>query len=340
MAGLVATLLLNTSCMDKFLPESLDAFDKDATFPTTVFRPILGRTTVSTDKFNPGNSTQPLTFTIESITRADGSPAPELTDLFPVQVWKSPYLGTESSLAEIEAKRTYENRSLFQVREHSGEMVMWENANSSFVKCNPDDGYVFSVRAENSGGYRIYEDLRLIPEREMDYEPNTVDSETGFVTDDFVHPTIVENIFQEGGSGQFSLLKPEDIQVYFRRNYDNEDKETTLTFRFLKQDYTPLNPALFNRTNWDKLVHGFDREMTDEYVRYKVAYPVPLNTIPTDFTNEKGDMASVKFNWDRMYRGGYRITATLGFDFAIYKKGHWEIVFVFAGGNPEFGDNV
>lgn len=339
-AGLLFVALLGTSCMDNFLPESLDAFDKDANFPSAVFRPILGRTTVATDKFNAGNSTQPLTFTIDTITRADGSPAPELTDLFPVRVWKSPYLGTEKTLAEIEAKRTYENRQLFQVREHSGQLVMWENALSSFVKCNPDAGYVFSVRAENSGGYRIYQDMQLIPEREQDYEPNTTDSETGFVTDDYVHPSIVDNVYIEGGTGYFSLLTTDDIQVFFRRNYDNEDKENTLTFRFFRKDYTPLNPASFNVTDWSNLVHGFDMEMTDEYVRYKVAYPIPLNTIPTKYTNTAGDKASVKFQWDRIYRGAYRMTATLGFDFAIYKEGHWEIIFVFAGGNPEFRDNV
>lgn len=339
-AGLVSIALLNISCMDNFLPESLDSFDKDATFPTTVYRPVLGRTTVFSGNFNAGNSTQPLTFTIAGITRADGSPAPELTDLFPVRVWKSPYLGTEKTLAEIEAKRTYENRQLFQVRAHSGEMVMWENALSSFVKCNPDEGYVFSVRAENSGGYRIYENMQLVPEREMDYEPNTTDSETGFVTDDYVHPSVANRIFIEGGTGYFSIMETEDIQVFFRRNYDNTDKEKTLTFRFFKKDYTPLNPANFNVTNWSGLVHGFDMEMTDEYVRYKVAYPIPLNTIPTQYTNTTGDMAHVLFRWDRIYRGTYRMTSTLGFDFAIYKEGHWEIIFVFAGGNPEFRDNV
>ena len=83
--------------------------------------------------------------------RHDGSEAPELTNEFPVRVWKSPYLGTETSLEEIEAKRGYENRSLLQVRKHSGEVILWANARSSFVKCDPDSGYIFDIRAVNSG---------------------------------------------------------------------------------------------------------------------------------------------------------------------------------------------
>lgn len=340
MAGAMLLALLSQSCINNYLPESLDSFDKDATFSTTKFNPVLGRTTVSSGTFNAGNSTLPITFTITRIVRADGSVAPELTDAFPVRVWKSPYLGTEKTLAEIEAKRTYENRTLFQVREHSGEFVMWENALSSFVKCAPDEGYLFDVRAENSGGYRTYTNLQLVPQREMDYEPNTTDEETGFITDDYVHPTTIRNMYVEGSSGYFGTLEPEDVQVYFRRNYDNTDSEHTLTFRFLKQDYTPINPANFNQTSWGTLVHGFDMEITDEYVRYKVAYPIPLNTVPTQYTNEKGDKASVSFKYDRIYYNNYRLTASMNFEFAIYKEGHWEIIFVFAGGNPEFRDNV
>ena len=338
-AGAIALAALNISCMDNYLPESLDSFDKDAAFSETQYTPRLGRTSVVSQNFNPGNSTLPMTFTITSITHADGSPAPELTDFFPVRVWKTPYLGTETTLAEIEAKRTYENRQLFQVREHSGEMVLWENAVSSFVKCSPDEGYVFDVHAENSGGYKDYTGLKLKPEREMDYEPNTTD-DNGFVTEDYVHPTDVSMMFKEGGAGGYATMQPEDVQIYFRRNYDNTDKENTLTFRFLKQDYTPLNPANFKQTKWAELLHGFDMEMTDEYVRYKVAYPIPLNTIKTKYTNAAGDMAHIQFKYDRIYWNNYRITATMDFEFAIYKEGHWEIVFVFAGGNPEFRDNV
>ncbi|MDO4162801.1 MAG: DUF5007 domain-containing protein [Bacteroides sp.] len=335
---LVGISFVGQACVSDFLPDSLDAFDKDATFSTTVFEPVLGRNTVLSEVFNPGNSTLPLTFTITRIEAADGSEAPELTDVFPVRVWNTPYLGTETTLEEIEKKRSYEYRTLFEVREHSGDFVMWANALSSFVKCAPAEGYVFDVKAENSGGYQVYTDLQLIPTREMDYEPNTTDEETGFITDDYVTPTSVTNLYAEGSSSSFNLLEEEDVQIYFRRDYDNTDTEYTLTFRFMEADYTPINPSRFSNTDWNTLVHGFDMEMTDEYVRYKVAYPIPLSNMVTDYTNEDGDMASVKFSYDRLFYNSTRITASINFEFAIYTEGHWEIVFVFAGGSPDFSN--
>lgn len=336
--AVLSVAFLATGCVEDHLPEIADEFDKDAAFSTTVYRPKLGRTTVFTDNFNAGNSNQPLTFTLTDVRHADGSPAPELTELFPVQIWNSPYLGTENSLQEIEAKRGVEYRPLLQVRQHSGEIVMWANAKSSFVACNPSAGYVFTVKAENSGGYRYFTGMKLIPEREADYEPNTVDEETGFIKEDFIHPNRVSNVSVNGNA--WNTLSTEDIKIYFHQDLDNQDKEKTLTFKFLNSDYTVIDPHKFNQTNWAGLVHGFEPEITDEYVRYKVAYPIPLNTIPTKFTDKDGERASVNFRYDRIGRNGRRINAYFGFDFSIYTAGHWEIAIVFAGGSPEFRDNM
>ncbi len=327
------------SCVDNFLPESLDSFDKDAAFTQTMYRPVLGRDNVASDNFSAGNSTQPFTFTISRVVRHDGSEAPELTDEFPVRVWKSPYLGTETSLEEIEAKRGYENRSLLQVRKHSGEVILWANARSSFVKCDPDSGYIFDIRAVNSGGWKEYTGFRLIPKRERDYEPMNMDELTGVITEDFVHPLSVQGMYKEGTSGFFGVMNEEDIKVYFRENLENTSKDNTLTFRFMTKDYEPISPRKFSKTDWTNLLHGFDMEMTDDYVRYKVAYPIPLNELPTRYTNKEGDKAHVVFAYDRLMRGTYRVRASMAFDFAIYKEGHWDIIFVFSGGNPEFRDN-
>src|SRR5690606_14435307 len=215
--GILAFAVLGSfaSCVDHLLPESLDAFDPEATFTQTVYTPQLGRTTVMTNNFNGGNSTLPFTFEILNIKRFDGSDAPELTQYFPVKVWKTPYLGTETSLEEIEAKRTIEYRPLFQVRKHSGEFVMWANANSSFVLCSPDSSYTFDVVATNSGGYAYTRRMRLIPARAVDYEPNNVDMETGLETREYVNPSIV-SLVRSSNTG--FLLQPEQVKVYFRQN--------------------------------------------------------------------------------------------------------------------------
>lgn len=328
--------LLVNSCVGEFLPDKLDAFDKDATFSQTTYRPTLGRTTVFTDNFNAGNSTQPLTFTLLNVRHADGTPAPELTTAYPVKIWKEPYLGTEKSLEEIENKRTTEYMPLLQVRKHSGEVIMMAEATSSLVKIAPDEGYLFDVKAENSGGYKEFADLQLIPTREMEYEPNNMDAETGIVTEDYVHPLSVNNMFKVGNNQR--LLTTNDVQVWFRRNRELPASPTTLTIRFLGQDMTPINPAKFAKTNWSGLLHGFNMQMTDEYVRYEVAYPIPLVNIISDYTDKTGEKQHLSFSFDRIVRNNTRLTASMSFDFAIYKEGNWEIDFVFTGGTPDFED--
>lgn len=326
-----------TSCMDDFIPESLDAFDPEAMFTQTEYTPQLGKTTLMGNNFNGGNSTLPFTFEITSIKRFDGSDAPELTDLFPVKVWKTPYLGTETSLQEIEEKRKIEYRSLFQVRKHSGEFMMWANANSSLVRCSPDSSYIFDVLTTNSGGYSYTSRMRLIPTREVEFEPNNVDLETGLETEEYVHPTLMSRVLS---SNTGFLLFPEQVKVYFRQNEENEAEEKTLTFRFYTENYTPINPAKFNLTDWRNLVHGFNMERTDEYIRYTVAYPIPLLNAVSQYTNIEGDRAHVRFSYDRVGISGMREQSFMEFDFAIFKEGHWEIIFVFEGNGPLFTDGV
>lgn len=332
----VGIALTAVSCA-KNLPESLDAFDKESVFTQTMYSPQLGRTTLMTNNFNGGNSTLPFTFEITGMRRFDGSAAPELTESFPVKVWKVPYLGTETSLAEIEAKRTTEYRPLFQVRKHSGEFVMWSNANSSFVRCSPDSSYKFDVLVKNSGGYAYTANMRLIPTREVEYEPNNMDPKTGLDTIGYLHPTLLSQM--KAASTGFTML-PQNIKVYFRQNEEYEGNEKTLTFRFFKSDYTPIDPALFNLTNWAKLLHGFDMEKTAEYVRYKVAYPIPLVETVSKFTNESGDKARIRFDYNRIGPSGFREESFMQFDFSIYKERNWEIVFVFDGKGPLFKDGV
>jgi hypothetical protein len=346
---LICVIFYNTSCVNDFLPEKLDAYDVEARFTQTVYKPQLGRTNLMTNNFNSGNSTLPMTFEITNIQRSDGSPAPELTEYFPVKVWKTPYLGTEKTLSEIETKRDIEYRQLFQVRKHSGEFILWPTAVSSFVLCAPDSCYTFDVLSQNSGGYVYTTRMRLIPEREVEYVPNNIDTGTGISTVEYVHPTTVSyHSFSSIGGYQSAIISAstgrsmyeEDIKVYFVKNIDNTSSEKTLTFRFYQEDYTPINPDLFNVTEWESLVHGFDMEKTSEYVRYKVAYPIPLMESVSKYTNKDGDKASVKFSYNRIDGSGRRVPAFLTFDFAIYNEGHWEVIFVFEGKGPFFKDGV
>ena len=327
------------ACVDNYLPESKDAFDPEAGFSQYLYTPELGKNKLMTGNFNPGSSTLPFTFEIVNLRRYDGSEAPELTDKFPVKVWKTPYFGTETSLEEIEAKRGIEYRQLFQVRKHTGEFILWENAKSSFVRCDPDPGYVFDVKVENTGGLKYYKNFSMMPVREAAYEPSNIDKETGLSTIEYVNPTSLSMMFTKKDK-YFYSLKPEAVEVYFHENLEMPDSLTTITFRFFNADYIPINPDKFNTTEWGNLVHGFDmvKDTVNKFVRYKVAYPIPLVETPTPYTNSTGEKAVVNFSYNWMYYG-FRYDSKLTFDFAIYERGNWEISFVFAGGDPYFGES-
>ena len=49
IALLFSCVLLSISCVDKYLPDSLDAFDRDVNFTTKLYRPQLGKNTLMSD---------------------------------------------------------------------------------------------------------------------------------------------------------------------------------------------------------------------------------------------------------------------------------------------------
>ena len=322
------------SCED-FLPDERDVFDPDVGFVQTEFKPLLGRNTLMDNVFNPANSSRPMDFEIFNMRKFDGSPAPELTENFPVVVWEVPYTGEENSLEEIEEKRGIQYRPLFSVREHAGDFLMWSEANSSFVRTLPDSGYVFNVSVTNTGGSRIYENFRLMPQRERPFEPSIYDPYVGVAEEAYVRPLSVSGISgEESGRPLFN----DDIEIYFNKNEDMEGVGNTLTFKFLDENFNSIDPANFHLTDWENLVHGFNMELTEEYVRYKVAYPIPLVELNTKYTNSSGERAHVVFSYDRLNAGGFNEVAEIVFDFAIYERGHWEIIIIFPNESPAFED--
>ena len=52
IALLFSCVLLSMSCVDKYLPDSLDAFDRDVNFTTKLYRPQLGKNTLMSDNFH------------------------------------------------------------------------------------------------------------------------------------------------------------------------------------------------------------------------------------------------------------------------------------------------
>ena len=94
----------------------------------------------------------------------------------------------------------------------------------------------------------------------------------------------------------------------------------------------------FNQTKWDELIHGFNKEMGADYVKYDVVYPMPLVQVPSKYTNSEGNLLKLRFAYDRITAMGYRLDSYFEIEFGIYKEAHWEVIVVFAEGAPEFRD--
>lgn len=329
-ACLGIALLAFSSCR-KNLPEERLSIANDSKYTQTIFKPVLGRNTLFNNIFQYGNSSKPLDFKIVNMRTFDGSPAPELTETYPVTVWKGIYNGTEKSIQEIEAKRTIENHPLFEIRPHSGDFIMWAAANSNMIKAQPDSGYVFDVEMSNSGGRRYFQNLRVMPLRERPYEPSNLDPITGQGTSISVNPT---SIFMMGERGQ-PLNTRDDVQVLFKKT----GKGNSLTFKFIDSLSNPIDPNLFDETDWANLVHGFNMKKDDKMVRYDVAYPIPLSSYPTRYTIPSGDQAQVVFRFSRMAFGNVFQKNYMTFNFKIFEKADWELTFWFKRDKPKFDND-
>lgn len=321
----------------KMLPTDVDPFSPKATYTTTTFMPILGRTTVFTGIFNPDNSGLPFNFKIVNVRTADGHPSDAPTKKMPVLVWKKGYTGQEKTVAEIEAKREMEEHPLWEVRPKSGEFILWQMADSLLLKQQPDSGYLFDVEVRNSGGGKDFKNLRLMPYRMQAYSPYEFDQVTGIqktetdgnITQLFYnHPGLSNVISAATEKG----IRPIDTRVYFHKVGDGN----TLSFKFLDKDSAVIDPAKFNLTKWDELLHGFNKRQTPEKVTYDVAFPIPLVKLITKYTTGDGASAQVVFGYNRIGYGGIRQDAYISYAFNLYQKGDWEMVIHFTKDNPKF----
>ncbi|WP_421940408.1 DUF5007 domain-containing protein [Pedobacter sp.] len=323
------SIVLITACK-KNIPDERLSLGSDSQFTIKVYQPTLGRNTLFSDNFYVGSSSVPLDFKIVNMRRFTGEPAPELTEYFPVQVWKTAYDGTEKSLAEIEAKRKIENHQLFEIREHSGQFLMWSRANSNFVKAQADSGYVFDVEVSNSGGRKYFKDMKLRPFKERPYEPSNLNPLTGQAINTGVFPSYMENIRGEK-TGRY--LSPFDIEVQFKKN---NAPGNSISFKFLDTLQQVIDPNKFAVTDWPNLVHGFNMVKNSDSVKFDVAYPIPLAAYPTKYTISTGQQARSMFRYDRQGFGNIRESAMLGMNFNIFEPGNWTIIFWFKTERPKF----
>lgn len=352
----LASIVVLSGCEKIFdLPDEKDYLSTKATYTTKDFSPILGRTWVSSGIFNADNSSFPMKFEIVNARYGDGRPADELFTKRDVLVWTSEYTGRETSLAEIEAKRKVEQHSIIELRP-SGDLIVWNAATSDILKPQdsityPQDIRYFDVKISNSGGSRVIKDLSINPFRERPYwpdadinpfngRPNT--TTPGGKTLVHIFPSI-SGMIGESTNRNLDVNNAGNGVVYTYIRKFTGGNGNSLRFKFLNKDSVAMKPTLFNETKWDELVHGFNKVMTDEYVQYDVAYPIPVAPIPTKYTSggiqaDSGNEAFVRFAYSRIGFGGNREQGVLTQAFRIYEKGDWEIVFHFKTVNPKFAN--
>lgn len=317
------------------IPEDLDYFSERADYTVKSYTPILGRTTVITNVFNFDNSSLPLTFQLQNPRLADGTPTNQLTQNVPVWVWSAAYDGKETSLQQILDKRKQESHPLWEVRK-SGDFILWQSANNqniqAFQGSSSPNGYLFDVKVSNSGGEKLIKDLAVRPIREIPYEPSNTDAISGLPKDSIL-PSELSGMI--GQNLRRSLSNDSrDVYIYFKKVGNGN----SLTFKFWDKNRNLMNINQFNTTDWTSLVHGFNMQKTSEYVKYTLAYPIPLIKLPTKYTNADGSRALVEFSYSRLGFNGVRETGRLRFNFSIFKEGDWEIYFHFRNDTPRFQD--
>ena len=340
-----------SSCKKIFnLPNDKDYLSSNVNYSNKIFEPIIGRTTVI-GGFNGDNSTQPIKFEIVNPRFGDGRPVTDLFQKKSTYVWTAPYNGLEKSLAEIEAKRKLQEHPLFEVLP-SGEFILWASSTNELIAPRPADSTnfpqdtrFFDLKITNTGGHTIIRDFQIRPFRERPYEPS--DDFNIYSGGPAPHPKTPYNPLSRnyirpflnnviGATTDIPLESNDDkkdVVVYIRPFTGGTGN--SLRFKFLNKDSVEMNPAFFNETVWDKIVHGFNFQKTLTYAQYDVAYPIPLVEIPTIYA-PGGTRDHAEFRYSRIGFGGVRVVASFGIDFAIYRKGDWEIVFHFRKDNPKF----
>ncbi|MEV4883603.1 DUF5007 domain-containing protein [Chitinophaga ginsengisegetis] len=335
IAGTLA--MMATGCYKQLLPDEKEHFSNNANFDGDTYQANFGRTNVFYGKFNADNSTQPLTFEMKNIARPDGMPAPELLEEVNTWQWKEYYSGTEKSVAEIEAKRIQVKRPILDMRSTSGDLVFWSTDTSKIKQ----GIYTFDILVKNKGGQKTFQKRKLDLRRPRPYEPYEFDDITGLQKKEsnsnnliYNHPTVIG--VQDMQNNE---IKSEQVNVYFVKTGTTKN---TLTFKFYDQDSLPIKMSKFNVTKWDSLRYysntaglnvnfGFNRKFSSDSatVTWDVTSPYPV--LADVGINEK---ASIMFTYERVSYG-IRRQAGIGYGFAVFEPGSWDVIFKFKV-NPKF----
>lgn len=332
-----AALLMG--CYKETLPEERDYMSKDMNFKKETFVANLGRMNVFVDIFNADYSTQPLNFELRSPRIDSKTPAPILLEQVDTRQWKTYYTGTETSIAEIEAKRITVRRPILDLNTQNGQLVVWP-VDSNKVRYGR---YYFDVMVKNGAGERLFPGLMLDFRRPRPYEPYEYDDLTGIRKADNAGGIIRPSFISGHLDAQGREIKVENVQVYFVKTGNAANK---LSFKFVDKDSVAFPISTFNIQRWDSLYYF--SKMTDRDVKFGFNRVIPKDSMKVtyDITNPfpvlaeafAGDeMAEYSFTYSRVSYGR-RVIGKIGMKFSIHEPGEWTVVFRYLI-NPKFSDD-
>ncbi len=339
LLALAAWLVGGAGCYKDTLPKEKDHLSKDMNYTVDNFIANLGRSNVFINIFNADYSTQPLDFAIENVRDAAKKPTDVLQQMVDTRQWKSYYSGDEKTITDIESKQQIVKRPVFDIRPHSGELIIW-NTDSNTVRYGK---YYFDVRVKNKAGERVFTNMVLDLRRPKPYDPYEFDDLTGIRKDvtqgGIIRPTemsgVVDNLRRD--------LPKDSMNIYFVKT---GAAKNTVTFRFVDKDSVAIPLTRFNNMRWDSLFYqskmtgtairfGFNRKMNKDStaVTYDITSPFPTLA---DVSSGQ-DQATIRFPYSRIAYGR-RTNAVIGLTFSIFEPGEWTVVFKFRL-NPKFEDD-
>ncbi|SEM64309.1 protein of unknown function [bacterium A37T11] len=334
------------------LPEETLYLSPDISYTSQILEPVLGRMNIL-GSVSTNYSSLPITFEIKNPRYGNGKVYNDLFQVKPTYVWDAEYTGNETTLEEIESKRHLEDHPLFEV-DNNGNFILWPSSNNELIEPRSIDGEdltqnirYFDLKISNSQGSKTIKDFQFLPWRERPYDPYTdIDPYTGELVPDPLDPSnpnkhdhitpSLSNVVGEKSNEQLVINSEKRDVVVYIKPFEGGNGHN-LRFKFLNTDSLPINPAQFNETKWDNIIHGFNKTITDKYVQYDVAYPIPLTNISTKYSSNGN--ASVNFSYSRLGYGGILSISNISLEFKIFHPGDWEIVFHFINDNPKFEDD-
>ncbi|WP_343704607.1 DUF5007 domain-containing protein [Chitinophaga sp.] len=330
---------LLAGCYKDSLPVEKDYMSKDMNFKKETFVANLGRMNVFADIFNADYSTQPLQFELQSPRIDSKTPAPVLLEEVDTRQWKQYYSGTETSIAEIEAKRVTVRRPILDLNAQNGQLVVW-SADSTKL---PYGKYFFDVKVKNGAGERLFPGLMLDMRRPRPYEPYEYDDVTGIRKADNAGGIIRPSTLTNHRDAQGREIKAENVQVYIVKTGNAANK---ITFKFVDKDSVGIPVSTFNIQRWDSLYYnskmvgrnikfGFNRSIPKDSmsVTYDITNPFPV--LAEAFAGD--ELAEYIFSYSRVSYG-YRVIGRIGLKFSIHEPGEWTVVFRYMI-NPKFSDD-